>query len=179
MTTSPTQLARKLIPLVEDVRSTSSLILMWMTQCGGEPWADLCAAHYIHVLPAQYEKCLLCNVNSSAQLSSMQSSSSLECTFKWKHSFSLTCRHPPILRVADRASASLSTLRHTDHMYSSSLYTDSVNTASQFKSLCQELPRLVDLILVLQTWWQLSRHCAACNGRCKTNVHVRYVLLIE
>ena len=32
---------------------------------------------------------------------------------------------------------------------SSSLYTNSVNAASQFKSLCQEFPRLVDLILVL------------------------------
>ena len=38
----------------------------------------------------------------------MQSSSSLECTLNWKHSFSSTCRHPPILRVADRASASRS-----------------------------------------------------------------------
>ena len=27
------------------------------------------------------------------------------------------------------------------------LYTDFVNTASQFKSLCQELPRFVDLAL--------------------------------
>ena len=38
----------------------------------------------------------------------MQSSSSLECTLNWKHSFSSTCRHPPILRVADRVSASRS-----------------------------------------------------------------------
>ena len=61
---------------------------------------------YCTLLPAQswFEN----NVNSSAQLFSMQSSSSLECTLNWKHSFSSTCRHPPILRVADRASASRS-----------------------------------------------------------------------
>ena len=61
---------------------------------------------------------------------------------------------------------------------SSSLYTDSVNTASQLKSLYQELTRLaiVDLILVLLGG---SFLVIAQQWALSSNVHVRYVLLIE
>ena len=76
---------------------TSTFMEYW-----GRAWADFCTAHYCQ--HSHWWK----HVNSSAQLFSMQSSSSLECTLNWKHSFSSTCRHPPILRVADRASASRS-----------------------------------------------------------------------
>ena len=59
--------------------------------------------------------------------------------------------------------------------WSSSLYTDSVNTASQLKSLYQELTRLaiVDLILVLlgDSFLVIAQQWP--------NVHVRDVLLIE
>ena len=55
-------------------------------------WAALAAS----ALPAQYENWVVCY--SSAQLSSMQSSSSFECTLKWKHN--LSSSHSPILRVA-------------------------------------------------------------------------------
>ena len=113
---------------------------------------------------------IVCNVNSSAQLSSMQSSSSLEFTFKWKHSFSSTCRHPPILRVAERLQrlCQCSVVPITVAACSSNWYADSVNTASsQFKSLCQELPRLVDLILVLDGSFlvilQHGRCCLMCT----------------
>ena len=77
---------------------TSTFMEYW-----GRAWADFCTAHY-----CQHSMKVVCNVNSSAQLFSMQSSSSLKCTLNWKHSFSSTCRHPPFLRVADRASASRS-----------------------------------------------------------------------
>ena len=60
---------------------------------------------------------------------------------------------------------------------SSSLYTDSVNTAGQLKSLYQEWTRLaiVDLILVLGG----SFLVIAQQWALSSNVHVRYVLLIE
>ena len=52
---------------------------------------------------------------------------------------------------------------------SSSLYTDSVNAA---KSLCQELPKLLESILEASS--------PACPvSALIANVHVRYVLLIE
>ena len=81
------------------------------------------------------------------------------------------CRHPPNLRVAKRQClCQRSVVPITVVACSSSLYTGSVNTASQFKSLCQEFPRLVNLILILGgivQQWAFS-----------SNVHMRYVLLM-
>ena len=72
-------------------------------------------------------------------------------------SFSWTCRRLLMITVA---------------ACSSSLYTDSVNTASQFKSLCQELPRLVSRS---RSWRQLSRHSVIVQQwELPSNVHVRY-----
>ena len=92
----------------------------------------------------------------------MQSSSSLECTLNWKHSFSSTCRHPPSSRSS--VSVSVTTQRRTEAVAacSSSLYTDSVNTASQLKSLYQELTRLAIVDLILAAFSSLRS-----NGRCR------------
>ena len=57
---------------------------------------------------------------------------------------------------------------------SSSLYTDSVNTASQLKSLYQELQLYLILVLLGGSFLVIAQQWALSS-----NVHVRYVLLIE
>ena len=113
------------------------------------------------------------------RLFSMQSSSSLECTLNWKHSFSSTYRHRPILRVADRASASRSqrSVVPRPWLYVARACTLTLSTHAS-NPCTKSWPGLqlsiwfsfflVACFLVIVQQWALS-----------SNVHVRYVLLIE
>ena len=151
------------------MNNTSAFMEYW-----GRAWADYCAAHWLHVHRRKQFTIL-----QLVQLSSVKSSLSFTPYDVYSSQSTLLVggRYKPATRMllpCQRCRATAQRRTEAVAACSSSLYTDSVNTASQLKSLYQELQLYLILVLLGGSFLVIAQQWALSS-----NVHVRYVLLIE